>query len=201
MSSIATVAAQVADASTVLILHPQNAAVDDVEYKRHFADGGSDVELLGISFSQPPAPWYDAWSEALDGEPAAAAIITTPELDSGDVGDRDLVVETVANPSNLTGVGMKSTPYISDWTNPIVAVDSLTVLLQYADSQSVYRFLHVLTTRLRAADATGLFFLDPMVHDDQTVELLKTLFDAVVECEADNADGEQVEWTARAQES
>ncbi|WP_049986698.1 DUF7504 family protein [Halobellus rufus] len=196
MSSIAQVAAQVDDAATVLFLRPQAAAVDDAECKRQFVDGGSDTTLLGISFSQPPAAWFDSWCEILGGEPAAAALITTPELASGDLGDRDLDVETVASPSNLTGVGVKSTPYLSEWDDATVTVESLTVLLQYADTQSVYRFLHVLTTRLRAADATGYFYLDPSVVDDRTVELLKTLFDAVVECDV-AGDGESVEWTAR----
>ncbi|WP_336024203.1 DUF7504 family protein [Halobellus salinisoli] len=201
MSSIAQAAAQVDDAASVLVLRPQTAAVDDEAGRRHFVDDEGGAELLGISFTQPPSAWYDAWCDTLDGEPAAAAIITTPELAEDDIGDRPLDVDTVANPSNLTGIGVKSTPYLTDWTDATVTVDSLTTLLQYADKQRVYRFLHVLTTRLRAAGATGLFYFDPTVQDEQTVELLKTLFDAVIECESAGDDSGEFEWTARVQHS
>lgn len=201
MSSIAKVAAEVRDAPTVLILRPQTAAAADAEFRRHFVADEHDTELLGISFSQPPSTWYDLWCDVLETEPTRAALITTPELAADDVGDRTLDVETVANPSNLTGIGVKSTPYLSDWDDATVTVDSLTVLLQYADPQSVYRFLHVLTTRLRAAGASGLFYLDPTVEDERTVELLKTLFDAVLECEPVDDDPGEFEWTVRMQRS
>lgn len=202
MSSIATVAAEVGDAATVLILCPRMTVADDAEFRRHFVADKDDTNLLGISFSQPPSTWYDTWCDALDSEPASAAVITTPELAEDDIGERRLTVETVVNPSNLTGIGVKSTPYLSEWSDATVTVESIAVLLQYADKQSVYRFLHVLTTRLRAAGGTGLFYFDPTGLEANTVELLKTLFDAILECEpAADEDPEEFEWTVRVQRS
>lgn len=196
MSSIEQVASRAEGASTALVLRPQTAVLSDVECKGAVVGESAGVELLGVSFSQPPAVWYDEWSEALGNAPEAAAVITTPELTGGNLGDRDIDVETVASPSNLTGVGVKSTPYLSQWDDALTVVESLTVPLRYTDTQSVYKFVHVLTSRLQATDAAGQFYLDPAVEDERTVELFKTLFDAVVECEVDSdGDDPTVEWS------
>jgi hypothetical protein len=191
VSSQAQAIAQLDDAPSVLVLRPQAAVSSDAPCKRHLLAGPEQIEILGVDFSTPPPVWYDDWCTLLDGEPADAAVITTADLAEFGGADREAPydVETVGSPSNLTGVGVKSTPYLSDWDNPSVVVESLTVLLQYADPQSVYRFLHVLTSRLAATDARGQFYLDPLAQDEQTVELLTTLFDAVVEYDE--------EWTVR----
>ncbi|MFB6092345.1 MAG: hypothetical protein ABEK02_04965 [Haloquadratum sp.] len=201
MSPIERAAAAVASATGVLVLRPQSVAYRDAACKRRLVSDPA-AELLGVSFSQPPAAWYDDWCEVLETRPAAAAVITTSELGDDDVGDRDLDVETVATPSNLTGVGVKSTPYLNEWSDPTVAVESLTTLLQYTGPQTVYRFLHALTTRLQSAGARGQFYLDPNTVDAQTVELLKTLFDGVIEYEGSaggEADGGS-EWRGRLRE-
>jgi hypothetical protein len=195
VSSIERVASQVAGASTVLVLRPQSARLGDVECKGALVERPNEVELLGVSFSQPPGVWYDEWVEALGTAPDAAAVITTPELADGGLGDRDLDVETVASPSNLTGIGVKSTSYLSRWDDALAVVESLTVPLQYADTQSVYKFLHVLTTRLQATGGAIQFYLHPTLETDRTVELFKTLFDAVVECEVGDGDDRTVEWS------
>ena len=196
MPSIEQVVSRIEEASTVLVLRPQRAAFDDVQWKGALVGDSTEVELLGVSFSQPPAVWYDEWVDALGDAPAASAVISTAELAGGTPEDCDADVETVATPSNLTGIGVKSTPYLNEWDDALAVVESLTVLLQYADTQSVYKFLHVLTSRLQATDAAGQFYLDPTLEDDRTVELFKTLFDAVVECEVDDdGDDSTVEWS------
>ncbi|MFA1609555.1 DUF7504 family protein [Halobellus rubicundus] len=189
MSSLEQAVERIGDANAVLVLRPRTAAAADGRCKRLLLNGRDEVDVLGVDFSTPPSGWYDEWAEVVDGGPANAALITTPDLADADDPAEALSVETVASPSNLTGVGVKFTPYLNEWNDPVVTVESLTVLLQYADPQIVYRFLHVLTSRLRAADACGQFFFDSTAQDDQTVELLKTLFDAVLEYEGDD------EWT------
>lgn len=196
MTPISKAASQVAGAATVLVLRSQAAAGDDAEIRRQLIGERHDLNLLGFSFSQPPSVWYDTWCAALDTEPTAAAVITTPELVSGEHEDIGLDVETVVNPSNLTGMGVKSTPYLSKWTDATVCVESLSILLQYADQQSVYRFLHVLTMRLRSTDATGIVYFDPTTADERTVQLITSLFDAVLE-----HDPETGAWNARVRDA
>jgi KaiC/GvpD/RAD55 family RecA-like ATPase len=83
---------------------------------------------------------------------------------------------------------VNTTPYLSRWGEAVVVIDPLTVLFQYADTQAVYRFLHVLLTRVRTNNGSVQVYVDPAVEADRTVELLKSLFDAVVEYETDAGD-------------
>jgi hypothetical protein len=103
-------------------------------------------------------------------------------------------VEALSSPGDLTGLGIKLSEVLKEWdrndNRTVVCFDSLTALLQYADLQTIYKFLHVLTGRFDAADVTAHFHLDPDACDQQTVSTLTSLFDTVVELD----DGE---WSVR----
>jgi hypothetical protein len=60
----------------------------------------------------------------------------------------------------------------------------------YADVETVFRFLHVLTGRLDGVNAVGLFTIDPTTHDEQTVNTLKQLFDGAIELREENGGPE-----------
>lgn len=112
------------------------------------------------------------------------------------------VVE-VSSPADLTGVGMAVSRFVADaGTRPVVALDSLSTLLMYADPPTVFRFLTVLTAQLRRADGLGLFLLDRGCHDQETVATFRKLFDGQVDLESDRARVRSVDdlravWTAR----
>lgn len=105
-------------------------------------------------------------------------------------------VRSVSSPGDLTGLGIAASEYLSEWqgngNDTVVCFDSLTPLLQYADTQRVFQFLHVLTRRVESAGATAHFHMDPTAHDDQTVRTIGSLFDEVLEladeCQAETAE-------------
>lgn len=186
-------AAEVDGASSVVVLRPQSAADADDAWKRALVDDPETAVPVGISLSKQPSAWYERWCDALDTEPEAAAVVTTPELARGD--SDDVEARTVATPSNLTGIGVKTTPYLDRWDDVIVCIESLTVLFQYATTREVYQFLHVLLTQVRSNGGAAQAYVDPMTGDERTVELVKSLFDGIVEYDADG-DGEDA-WDAR----
>lgn len=171
-------------ATSVLVLRPSGEASSDRTYGRLLAEDASDVRVAGVSFSGTPERWLSEWTDALGGPSAAAALVTGTDAASR-ASVPGLTVHGVSSPGDLTGAGMKLSARLSDWEGAdgdvIVAVESLTLLLQYAKLETLYRFLHVLTGRLAAVGARGQFFLDPTTQDAMTVSTLKTLFDAVVE--------------------
>jgi hypothetical protein len=67
----------------------------------------------------------------------------------------------------------------------VFCFDGVTSLLQYADLQRAFRFLHVVTGRVKTVGGVGHYHLDPEAHDTQTLATLKGLFDAVIEVEDD----------------
>lgn len=70
-----------------------------------------------------------------------------------------------------------------------ICFDSITPLLQYVDSKQAYRFLHTLGGHIQSANAVAHYHMDPVAHDEQSVALVTSLVDAVVEIE------ESGDWT------
>jgi archaellum biogenesis ATPase FlaH len=65
-------------------------------------------------------------------------------------------------------------------------INSLSAILMYSNIQTVFRFMHVFTGRIKAAGALGIFVVDSGMHDDQTIVTLKQLFDGIIEIKEEN---------------
>jgi hypothetical protein len=63
----------------------------------------------------------------------------------------------------------------------LLCFHSLTTLLQYADPQRTFRFVHTLGSRARSCGVIAHYHLDPAAHDAPTVATLEPLFDVVVD--------------------
>lgn len=91
----------------------------------------------------------------------------------------------VSSPGDFTGIGMASSKLLEQFATQDyqtrVALDSISQLLMYADVKTVFRFLHILTGRISAAEALGFGTMDADAHDDQTVNTIRQLFDGLVE--------------------
>lgn len=148
-------------------------------------------EVLVVTIMGSPEQWVDRWRKYATGKPAHLGFV-----DAGGVrrssgqksGDRqplgaDLSVRTVGEPGDLTGIGIAISEYLSDWEDtgnqPLVYVDSLTPLLQYAEVEAVARFIHILTSRIQVAGGKAYIRLNPEAHDDRTVATLKSMVDGV----------------------
>ncbi|ADB59908.1 hypothetical protein Htur_1015 [Haloterrigena turkmenica DSM 5511] len=107
-------------------------------------------------------------------------------------------IKYASSPVDMTGIGIKLSEFLQEFyegqglTENRVLLHSVSTLLMYSDLQTVFRFLHVFTGRIQSADAMGLYVIDSTAHDDQTMNTLKQLFDAVIELE-EPADGEEPE--------
>lgn len=102
-----------------------------------------------------------------------------------------VAISTLSSPGDLTGMGITITEQLREWVGDgkqvAVCFDSLSMLLQYTDVDRTFRFLHVITGRLRKVDAIAHFHMDPTVHEDRTLNTVKTLFDAAMEFEDDGS--------------
>ncbi len=63
---------------------------------------------------------------------------------------------------------------------------SLSTFLMYSNIQTVFRFLHVLTGRIKMADAIGIYVIDSEMHDLQTITAIKLLCDGIIEVKSEN---------------
>lgn len=185
--------AKIEGASSVLVLGPAvNAAVDDACVGH--LPSGEDAYVIAVNFSPSPDVWLDRYASRADADPAGVVLVTTNESAvDADAYEWPVGVEGLSTPGDLTGIGMIISKYLERWHDRgrvALCFDSLTALLQYEEPSNVYRFLHIISTRLAGAGATAHFHLDPATQDAQTVSTLRSPFEAVASFD----DGE---WTVK----
>ncbi|MFB6083208.1 MAG: hypothetical protein ABEJ94_03060 [Halorientalis sp.] len=187
-------ARSVRDRSRALVLASRtDVAADDLCVDLLSGDDPEDQRVLALAYTRRPTRIVDRWRAAHDSLPASMAVVC-PEARA----DREppAGVHTTHVPaSDLTGASIAVSRYLDRWDGdgePVaVCLNSLTELLEAADRDRAFRFLHTITSRCRAVDAAVHAHLDPATQDEQTVTTVATLFDAVLRRE----DGEG--WTVQ----
>jgi hypothetical protein len=150
-----------------------------------------ETNVLTVTYTNTAPEWVEYWQGRVGQSPLRGGIVAIGQGDET-VDNPSWAVKTVENPTDLTGIGIELSELLStmakaanDDENIAVCFDSITSLLQYADLQRAFRFLHVVTGRVKTVDGVGYYRLDPDAHDRQTLATLKGLFDAVIEIDED----------------
>lgn len=184
-------------AHSVMLLSPTlSEAGRDACFDLCLPTDPTEENIIIVSYRQSAEGTLRDWRDRI-GEPAAKMkVITMDEsqrtasnggVSTDDYGNR--VVTSIEHPSDLTGLGIALSQQLEKWgqsdRETVLCFDSITVMLQYVDLQTVFRFLHVAINRLRAVDGVGHFHMDPSAHDEQTISRLAQLFDAIVEVDDD----------------
>lgn len=196
---------QLSDAATVLLLSPsftegQGDLCADLLVPRE----STGQNALWVSYTKSPDEQVRRFRSHSAGAPRDVGVISVDDAarsataaggnavgagGAGTAGGAGATTETVTSPGDLTGLGIRITEYLQRWRDAdgrtVVCFDSLTAMLQYVELETAYQFLHVLTGRFATVDAFAHFHMDPAAHDDQTVETIVSLFDAVVEIDDD----------------
>jgi len=197
--------------ANVLLLEPSLGATTDGVCTDLLAgtvrSGSRSTNVLVVTLTRSPAARVRAWeTHAGSAFPAEGAIVavdndTTPPTPSGASdpsdpstptdGETDASAPTgpsiarVASPGDLTNLGIATSERLSEMSASdepgLVCFHSLTTLLQYADPQRVFRFVHTLGGRARSCGAITHYHLDPTAHDPATVATLEPLFDVAVD--------------------
>lgn len=168
----------------------------------------ANENVLCVSFMRSLGNLRAEWDQHVGSAPSDAAVVNVAaETRSTRTADMTSVestadttftprVEQVTTPSDLTTLGVRITDCVADWDTQentrqtVACFESITTLLQYADRERTFKFLHVLTDHFESVDATAHYHLEPTVPDEETLDMLVGLFDVV--CEYANG-----EWTVR----
>ncbi len=100
-------------------------------------------------------------------------------------------IRRVSGPMNLTKISVNITNYFNEfWMKRGVrkarlCVNSLSTMLMYTNLQAIFRFLHVHTRRIKTANSIGFYIVEDGVHDAQTMETFKQLFDGIIKVEVE----------------
>jgi hypothetical protein len=148
------------------------------------------VNVLGVAVQNDPDYYRRVTDEHFETTPARLGVLDVGAQETHEDG-----VRAISSASDLTGIGIGVTDTIKGWADAdertVVCFDALTPLLQYSEMERVYRFLDVTTRRLGQVCAVSHVHVNPLAHDERTVQRLMSVFDAVVEADDDG------EWSVR----
>lgn len=103
------------------------------------------------------------------------------------LGGETVTIETINDPRDLTRLGLLINKHLGDPDDgppPVLCFHTLSTLLQFAEVEKVFRFLHVLQGRVRSGSARAHYHLDPTDHPDEVVNTLRPIFDFTVRFDA-----------------
>jgi len=183
--------ASLAPGTNVLVTAPSRAAAHDRLLDVLAGGARRGDGSLVITTDRGAAAVRSGLAERTDGAAAAVGVVDCTDDATGS--EEDPMTRSVDSPADFTGAGVAASELLAELGHghprTRVGVDSVSGLLAHADAKTVFRFLHVLTGRIGAADAVGIATIDD-AHDDQTVTTIRQLFDGLVEVRGDGDDRE-----------
>jgi hypothetical protein len=92
----------------------------------------------------------------------------------------------VGDPSDLTGMGIGITQSFErleevGLEHCRLGLSSLSTMLTYTNQQTVFKFCHVLSSRIDTGEHLGAFTIDSSAHDAQALQVVKQPFDGMIE--------------------
>jgi Halobacterial output domain 1 len=90
---------------------------------------------------------------------------------------------SLASPASLGRLETTIHLYLDQWSvndeETVLCFDSISSLLRHVDRTTGFRFLYSLTEYLRQQSVLAHFHIDPDLHDNATIAMMCSLFDAV----------------------
>jgi KaiC/GvpD/RAD55 family RecA-like ATPase len=101
-------------------------------------------------------------------------------------------IKIVSSPMDLTGIGVKISQFFENFLmnkkilKTQLHINSLSTILMYSNIQTVFRFMYVFTGRIKVYGGLGIYVIESGMHDEQTIAILKQLFDGMIEIKSEN---------------
>ena len=101
-------------------------------------------------------------------------------------------IKIVSSPVDLTGIGVKISKFFDDFFmkkkihKNQLHINSLSTILMYSNTQTVFSFLHIFIKRIKSIGALGIYLIDGGMHDEQDIATIKQLFDGIIEIKSEN---------------
>lgn len=151
-----------------------------------------DYRVVLLTTSQSLSYLAEEWDVIVEDvrSPSEGAVIVASPQWEGKIEmtclDGDVPLHAVrVDPEDLTGISMTFSRLVEFWgegTSGLnICLQDIESLLTYHDKDTVYRFLNTVLATLRGAGAVIHAHVYPEAVDEQTLELLKSLFDRAIE--------------------
>jgi hypothetical protein len=173
------------DAGTSLLVTGASVQVEDRLFDVVSGDGDTGDTAVVISTNRGAGEVVRAFEDRGAFDPGRVGVIDC----TGQEGPEEIdgvPVRRLGSPGDLTGMSLEFAKLIDRFDDAgagdrvRVGLASISTLLMYTDVRTAFRFLHVFTSRIRSGELFGVFAMDPGMHDQQTVNTVRAVFD----CEA-----------------
>ncbi len=166
----------------VLLLHPSIGETDrlDTDFFK------TDTDHFLVVSTRTTAREVEQKLEHYEVDETRAVILDTLSVERGYSRRGSDHVHYVSSPDDLDGILRQVEHFLSAHDGKVrLSVDSLTEMIYYADEDGVYEATKKLLSLLADHDAVGIFHLSKEVHDPETLETFRALFDGVVDLSDD----------------
>jgi KaiC/GvpD/RAD55 family RecA-like ATPase len=166
----------------VLLLHPSIGETDrvDTDFLK------TDTDRFLVVSTRTTAREVEQKLEHYDVDEERATILDTLSVERGYSRRNSANVHYVGSPDDLDGIVDQVRDFLAESDGKRrLSVDSLTEMAYYADEDAAYEAATELLALLEEYDAVGLFHLSKEVHDEETVERFRSLFEGVIDLDED----------------
>ena len=168
----------------ILLVHPSTGATDrlDTDFL------STDTDAMLVISTRTTAREVKQKLEYYEVDEERATILDTLSVERGYTRRQSDNVRYVSAPDNLEGIVEETERFLDSHEGKLrVSFDSVTELIYYADEERALDAVEDILELLAEYDAVGMFHLAQGVHDDDTVDAFRELFDGVVELGEDDS--------------
>ncbi|WP_148413860.1 hypothetical protein [Haloferax sp. KTX1] len=166
----------------ILLLHPSIGETDRID--TDFFKVDTD-HFLVIS-TRTTAREVEQKLEHYEVDESSATILDTLSIERGYSRRSSDNIHYVAAPDDLDAIVEKTRQFLERHDGKLrLSVDSVTEMAYYADEDRAFEATKRILELLDEFDAVGLFHLSKEVHDQETLDRFRELFDGVVDLNED----------------
>lgn len=191
----AAIGGSIKSGSNIMIIGPPMSGKDDLLYNIVLSGVRSNNAAIIVSTREPGESVLEWFKQQGQGLPAANLGIVDCITKALGKGAQDTEnIKRASSPVDLTGIGVKISQLFEEFwmkknlRKTQLTINSLSTILMYSNIQTVFRFLHVFTGRVKSAGALGIYVVESGMHDEQSLATLKQLFDGMIEIKTENDD-------------
>ncbi|SEO60398.1 KaiC protein [Halogranum amylolyticum] len=168
--------------TSLLLLHPSIGETDriDTDFFK------TDTDAFFVISTRTTAREVEQKLEYYDVDESRAVILDTLSVERGYSRRGSPNVHYVSSPDDFDGIVSQTRDFLQSYEGKRrVSVDSVTEMAYYADVDRAYDATRQLIDLLKENGAVGLFHLSNEVHDEETVDRFRELFDGVITLDQD----------------
>ncbi|AKU06215.1 hypothetical protein C5B90_07725 [Haloferax sp. Atlit-12N] len=166
----------------ILLLHPSIGETDRIDTDFFKVD----TDRFLVISTRTTAREVEQKLEHYEVDESSATILDTLSIERGYSRRSSDNIYYVAAPDDLDAIVEKTRQFLERHDGKLrLSVDSVTEMAYYADEDRAFEATKQILELLDEFDAVGLFHLSKEVHDQETLDRFRELFDGVVDLEED----------------